>query len=171
MNVRTLKPQPTATKRPVRLERIDDDPLIALIARLMDSAFVVPGTKIRFGLDSLIGLFPGFGDAAGTVVSLFLLVHAQRQGVPRIVLARMAGNILINSAGGAVPVAGDVFSVFFRSNERNLELLRKHSGPRRQATATDWAFVIGLIALVVLIVALLVLGIVSLVKMIAGAGA
>src|SRR5436190_13497369 len=88
-----------------------DRALMAAIARIMDDVFVIPGTNIRFGLDPLIGLIPGFGDMAGAVVSTLLLIQGGRLGAPKIVLARMALNVLINTALGAIPVLGDAFSV------------------------------------------------------------
>lgn len=123
-----------------------DASLMAAIARLMDNAFVIPGTTIRFGLDPLIGLIPGFGDTAGAVISSLLLLQGARSGVPKIVLARMALNVLINTAIGAIPVFGDVFSVSFKSNAKNLLLLQRHGSTGRRSTAGDWWFVIALVA-------------------------
>ena len=131
-----------------------DRALMAAIARLMDDIFVIPGTNIRFGLDPLIGLIPGFGDTAGALVSTLLLIHGGRAGVPKIVLARMALNVLINGALGAVPILGDAFSVWFKSNVRNLALLDRHAGVRRQSTAVDWLFMGGLIVGMLVAVAL-----------------
>ncbi len=129
------------------------------IAELMDTAFVIPGTKIRFGLDPLIGLLPGVGDAADALISSLLLTRAARYGVPKIILLRMAANVLINTVGGALPVVGDAFSVWFKSNALNYELLRKHAGSPRKSSPADWIFVIGLIAGVVLFIALVGVGI------------
>jgi len=140
--------------------RAGDKALMAAIARLMDSIFVIPGTNIRFGLDPLIGLIPGFGDTAGAIVSTLLLIEGGRAGAPKIVLARMALNVLINTALGAIPVLGDAFSVGFKSNVRNLALLERHRGVRGQATASDWLFVGGLIAGILAVVALSVAGLV-----------
>ena len=140
--------------------RPGDAALMAAIARLMDDVFVIPGTKIRFGLDPLIGLIPGFGDTAGALVSTLLLIQGGRVGVPKIVLARMAMNVLINTALGAIPVLGDAFSVGFKSNVRNLALLEGHAGVRRQSTTADWLFVSGLIVGMLAAVALSVVGLV-----------
>ena len=125
--------------------KLGDDPFIALVARLMDDVFTIPGTKIRFGLDPLIGLLPAFGTAASAAVSLALIALSARRAVPRVVLARMAVNVLINAALDAVPVAGDALSIFFRSNARNYELLRKHAGTARPTTRGDWLFLIALL--------------------------
>ncbi len=121
--------------------------LSRLIAWLLDDLIPIPGTKLRIGLDPIIGLIPGFGDGSTAVASSMILLHGLRAGVPRIVLVRMALNVLINALVGAIPGAGDVFSAFFKSNRRNYELLQRHSGrnPARTSTATDWIFVITLI--------------------------
>jgi Domain of unknown function (DUF4112) len=135
-----------------------DDPLIAFVARLMDTVFSIPGTRIRFGLDPIIGLLPGFGDTATALVSALLIVQSARYGVPRVVMARMALNVLLNSALGTVPVAGDLFSVWFKSNIKNYDLLRRHAGARRVSTAKDWAFIIALLGGLLALIVLLVIG-------------
>lgn len=145
-----------------RSPRASDDAFSAFVAKLMDNIFVVPGTQIRFGIDPLIGLIPGFGDTAGAFVSAVLILQSAQRGVPKIVLLRMALNVLINSALGAIPVVGDLFSVYFKSNARNYELLQRHgSGPRRTSTAGDWAFVIlllgGMFASVIFFITLTVI--------------
>ena len=126
-----------------------DDPFIALVSKLLDSAFVIPGTKIRFGLDPLIGLIPGIGDTASALTSLLLIWKSAHYGLPRVVVARMALNVLINAGIGAIPGIGDAFSVFFRSNAMNYELFRKHAGTRA-STKPDWFFV-GLLLFVTVI--------------------
>jgi hypothetical protein len=135
-----------------------DDPFIALIARLMDSAFVIPGTNIRFGLDPIIGLLPGIGDGATALTSLMLFLKAAGQGVPKIVLARMALNIVLNTSLGAVPVAGDAFSFWFKSNDRNYDLLRKHAGVSNASTKADWTFVLLLLGGLGLVLVLTIIG-------------
>jgi hypothetical protein len=120
--------------------------LSRLSAWLLDDLIPIPGTKFRLGLDPIIGLIPGFGDSSTAVISSMILLHALRSGVPRIVLVRMAMNVLINSLGGAVPVVGDIFSAFFKSNRRNVELLDRHAGTTtRASTTSDWIFVCALI--------------------------
>jgi hypothetical protein len=139
-------------------KRATDDPFIAAVARLMDDVFVIPGTKIRFGLDPILGLLPAFGATASSVVSLVLIALSARRGVPKIVLARMAGNVLINAAFDAVPVLGDALSIFFRSNAKNYELLRKHGGTARASTAGDWIFLGALLFGVVVVIGLMIAG-------------
>lgn len=105
--------------RSERLRRLD------WIATLLDTAFVVPGTKIRFGFDGLIGLAPGVGDAVTTALSLYIVHQAWRLGAPKPVITRMLANVLLDGVIGAVPVAGDLFDVMWRANKRNVRLLRE----------------------------------------------
>jgi len=129
---------PESRKSPVS----GKDPLMQVVAHLMDNAFVIPGTKIRFGLDPILGLIPGVGDTATALISFLTLMQCARRGLPRIVLARMAGNILVNTVLGALPLLGDLFSVWFKSNQRNLVLLEKHLENNKTSTTADWLFVI-----------------------------
>ena len=145
---------------------ISADPFIALIARLMDDMFVIPGTKIRFGLDPLIGLLPSFGATASAGVSLVLIALSARRGVPKIVLTRMAANVLVNAALDSVPVVGDALSIFFRSNARNYELLQKHAGSSRPSTARDWIFLSALLVAVIAVIGLMIVGSITLIRFI-----
>lgn len=95
------------------------------VAGLMDDKFAIPGTRIRFGLDSLVGLVPGVGDAATSVAGLWLVVEAARLKTPRGILLRMCLNLFVDSTLGAVPLAGDVFDLYWKSNRRNAVLLEK----------------------------------------------
>ena len=99
---------------------------VAGIARLLDSQFRLPGTQFRFGLDPLLGLVPIVGDVSTTLVSVALLLTMLRHGASGAVVVRMALNILIDSVVGAVPILGNVFDFTFKSNERNVALLRRH---------------------------------------------
>lgn len=124
-----------------------------LIARILDTSFRIPGTGIRFGLDPLLGLLPGAGDALAGLIGSTILVLAARLNVPRIVLVRMSANMAVNAVAGAVPLVGDAFSVWFRSNARNAELLRRHAAlERRPSTLQDWLFVLSLGAATLLVV-------------------
>ena len=96
------------------------------LAVLLDSVLVIPGTKIRFGADGLIGLIPGIGDAITSAISAYIVYEARRLGVPRHLLLRMIANVAIDGMVGAIPVAGDFFDVMFRANQRNVRLLRRH---------------------------------------------
>lgn len=123
---------------------VAQDELSRILAWVLDDLFRVPGTKFRFGLDPVVGLIPGLGDSSTAVFSSVILLQSMRAGVPRIVLARMALNILINSVLGAAPGVGDVFSAWFKSNRRNFALLQKHAGSARTSTRGDWIFVVSL---------------------------
>lgn len=103
-----------------------DDADLAFLAGLMDDRFRIPGTNVRFGLDSVAGLVPGIGDAIGGIVSSYIIWRARRMGASNWVLLRMTGNMLFDSAIGVIPLAGDIFDWKFRANRRNLELLRRH---------------------------------------------
>ncbi|MAA67000.1 MAG: hypothetical protein CL581_19760 [Alteromonadaceae bacterium] len=95
-------------------------------ARLLDSQFRIPFTRIRFGIDPLIGLLPGIGDAAGLLLSLYLMVEAVKVGAgPRQVI-RMAGNVLIEFVVGLIPLVGDAFDVMWKANNRNAAMLHEH---------------------------------------------
>ena len=96
------------------------------VARLMDSQFRLPGTRFRFGLDPLLGLVPIVGDLSSTAVSVVLLLTMLRHGASGAVVVRMALNILIDTVVGAIPILGNVFDFAFKSNERNVALLRRH---------------------------------------------
>jgi hypothetical protein len=96
---------------------------LKLLARFMDAGWGIPGTKIRFGADSVLGLVPGGGDLAAMLISIYVVVKAYEMGVPNNLLLKMVGNIAIDTGLGAVPVLGDIFDVFFKSNIRNTDLL------------------------------------------------
>lgn len=95
-------------------------------ARLMDEQFHIPGTSMRFGLDGILGIVPGLGDAATLLVGYWMLQESERLGVPRHQQAVMVANYVLDFVGGLVPVIGDVFDIAFKANKRNLELLQKH---------------------------------------------
>ena len=128
-----------------RTRRIE---LLRRWSRLMDSAYRVPGTAIRFGWDPIVGLIPGVGDAATASFAVAVLYHAYRLGVPRVVLARMMLNTLIDLAAGLVPFAGDIADIAWKSNTLNLALLERHERPGTEPSSGDWAVV--LLAVVVI---------------------
>ncbi|WP_223999292.1 DUF4112 domain-containing protein [Aureimonas sp. SA4125] len=101
---------------------------IARIARLMDTAVGIPFTRMRFGLDSVLGLVPGIGDAAGGLVGLYMINEARRLGLPTHKLLAMAGNVGVDTIVGSVPLLGDIFDVYFKSHRRNANLILDHFG-------------------------------------------
>lgn len=121
------------------------------ISRLLDNAIPIPGTKIRFGLDPILGLLPGGGDTVTGGLSAYIVVEAARMGLPREVLWKMVGNILIDSFAGTIPVLGDLFDVGWKSNVKNIELLEKHLDITENSKS-DRLFTFGLILLLALIV-------------------
>jgi hypothetical protein len=98
---------------------------IEAIAKLLDVAFILPGTNIRYGIDGLIGLIPVVGDIITTAISLWLVREARALGAPWYITARMLGNVAVDGVVGIVPFAGDAFDVMFRANMRNVRLLRR----------------------------------------------
>lgn len=96
------------------------------MAALMDNQFRIPGTKIRFGLDFIIGLFPYLGDLATFGISGILLIMMARYGASGMVVVKMLGNILLDTVVGLVPFLGDLFDLKFKSNTRNVRLLKEH---------------------------------------------
>jgi hypothetical protein len=118
------------------------------IARLMDSQFKLPGTRFRFGLDPLLGLVPIVGDLSTTVVSVALLLTMLRHGASGAVVVRMGLNILIDSIFGAVPIIGNLFDFAYKSNERNVALLRRHYAEGRHTGSGKGLVALLLIAFV-----------------------
>src|SRR5712692_4854502 len=110
------------------------------IAAILDDIFRIPGTEIRFGIDALIGWIPGIGDAMAGIASFFIVFAAWRRGVQAITLARMITNVLLETTLGAIPVAGDIFHVFWKANRRNYKLLIRENEQPGSNTGRDWMF-------------------------------
>jgi hypothetical protein len=111
-------------------------------ANLLDNAFRIPGTSIRFGLDAIIGLVPGIGDLSAPVFAAVILVTGFRLRLPAIVQARMVLNAAIDMVLGLVPVLGDLVDIAWKANMRNLALLERHARPGVPASQADYVFVI-----------------------------
>lgn len=108
------------------------------LAWLLDQAVTVPGTRFRFGLDPVLGLLPGMGDAVTTAMALWLVYEARELGAPKHVIVRMLGNVALDALVGTIPLVGDLFDFAFRANTRNLRLLQKHTGePYIDGTTED----------------------------------
>jgi hypothetical protein len=127
-------PDPT----PASLQRL------RVLSHLFDDSLRVPGTDFRFGLDAVIGLVPGIGDATGAAMSAYLLVEAGRLGAPKATLLRMAGNVALEAIVGTIPFVGDLFDAGWKANLRNLRLLEAHLvDPRGTARASrGWMAVV-----------------------------
>lgn len=112
-----------------------------LLAKILDTSIKIPGTPISVGLDPLLGLIPGVGDILVNLIGTAILVLAARLHVPEIVIARMSLNLLINGAIGAIPIVGDLFSIWFKSHARNAQLLRRAAARPYRETRQAWLYV------------------------------
>ena len=128
------------------------------LARVLDTAIGIPGTRIRVGLDAILGLIPGAGDAVSAALSGYIILAAARAGASRPVLLRMVGNVVLDTLIGAVPVLGDLFDIAFRSNARNVALLERHAVDPVAVDRGTRRFGVIIVAVLVLVI----LGIVTL---------
>jgi hypothetical protein len=150
----TRKNEPSLRMNPVVLDPerwakgawIFRDQTLQRLEILLDEAFRIPGTSIRFGLDGIIGLVPGLGDVAAGLLSLIIPLAAWTRGVPYVTLVRMATNIGIGVLVGSVPLFGDIFDIAWKANRRNYLLMRRHLGEPRRHTRRDWTFLLLLAA-------------------------
>jgi uncharacterized protein DUF4112 len=140
------------TFMPRELERL------RTLSRLLDSAFVIPGTRYRVGLDAIVGLVPGIGDAIGAIFSIYIIFQAARMGVPRATLVRMMGNVGLDTIVGEIPLLGDIFDAGFKSNLKNVALIEQHvqqpTAGKSQSRRVLLLLGVGLLTLLVGIVAL-----------------
>jgi hypothetical protein len=130
----------------VEIEKGLDD-----LSRYLDGLFRIPGTDWRFGLDALIGLIPNVGDTLTSFASFYILLSGVRYGVPKITLLRMALNIGIDYLVGSIPFLGDAFDFFWKSNQRNMDLIRERATGKGKGTKSDYIFIFVLIGLLVLL--------------------
>ncbi len=121
------------------------------LAHYLDGLFRVPGTTWRFGLDSLIGLVPNVGDTLTSFASFYILLAGVRYGVPKITLLRMAFNIAVDYVVGSIPFVGDAFDFFWKSNKKNMDLIRERATGNDQGTKADYLFVFIIIGLLILL--------------------
>lgn len=115
------------------------------LAKILDTTVRIPGTRIYLGLDPLLGLIPGIGDMLANLIGTVILILAARLDVPQIVITRMSVNLLINGTIGAIPILGDLFSIWFRSHARNAELLRRAATQPYRETQLARLYVAGII--------------------------
>ena len=124
------------------------------ISQLLDSAFLVPGTTWRVGLDPILGLVPGIGDLVSPLFTAGILWQARELGLPKVVQLRMIFNVAIDALVGIVPVLGDLFDFAWKSNDMNMALLERHAHEEHPASGGDWIFVIVAIALLIVLAVL-----------------
>lgn len=127
------------------------------IAKLMDAQFTVPGTKIKFGLDGIIGLIPGVGDLSTFAVSGYLLTIMARNGASGYVMARMVLNVVIDGLFGMIPILGDLFDIAFKANLRNLKLMKEHYVEGRHRGGA-WKIAVPVLLLLFILVAVMIWG-------------
>lgn len=129
------------------------------LARLLDTQFQVPGLGWRFGLDGILGLVPGIGDAAGLALSSVVLLQAVRLGARGATAARMVANVALDAVVGSIPVIGSIFDFAYKANTRNLRLLEEHVtdplGTSERSRGALRRTIVGVIVALVLVLALL----------------
>ena len=121
------------------------------ISQLLDSAYPVPGTSYRIGLDPILGLVPGLGDLVSPLFTIGILWEARELALPRVVQLRMLFNVAIDALTGVVPIVGDLFDFAWKSNDMNMALLERHGREEHPPSRGDWAFVTLMIGLLVMI--------------------
>jgi hypothetical protein len=141
----------SAIRDPAKAPEDTSNEHLNLIATWLDDRFEIPRTRIRFGLDALIGWIPGIGDALAALASLFLVYAAWKRGAARITVVRMMLNLAIEDTLGAVPIIGDVAHVAWKANRRNYNLLIRDHQHLRYHTWQDWLFVFGVCLLLLLL--------------------
>jgi hypothetical protein len=122
---------------------------IGRVTHVLDELVSVPGTPIKVGLDPVIGVIPIAGDALAALVGVWVILEASRFGIPRVVLGRMVANLVVDLGIGAIPLIGDAYDLFFRSNSRNLDLFRRHALDPGASTRGEQAFFVGLVVLAI----------------------
>src|ERR1700733_2142782 len=118
--------------------KLTSDEHLDYVASLLDDMFQIPGTKIRFGLDALIGWIPGIGDAMAGTASFLIVFASWQRGAKSVTLIRMIANVLLETMVGAIPVAGDIFHVVWKANRRNYRLLMRERQEPGMNTRRDW---------------------------------
>jgi hypothetical protein len=142
------------------------------LGRLLDTTFRIPGTRIRFGIDPLLGLVPGLGDAIAALVGGHIVLTALRAGAPRWIIGRMLANIALDAIIGAVPIAGTIFDVAFKAHQRNARMLADWSRQPAPIEARQRRLLLAVAGLVIALVAIalasLAFGIWAMVRLAAG---
>jgi hypothetical protein len=136
-----------------------DDESLEMLANLLDDAFAIPGTNWRFGLDAIVGLVPGIGDLITSAFSFIIVFAAWQRNLPKVTIARMIGNIAVDTLLGSMPIFGDFFDAAWKSNKMNVELLKRATLAQQEGSvvrqqAKDWGALMLLIASALAIVAI-----------------
>ena len=144
-------------------ETVEVERSLDRLSHLLDGLFRIPGTGWRFGLDAIVGLIPGVGDTLTSLASFYILASGVRYRVPKITLLRMGVNIGIDYLVGVIPFVGDLFDFVWKSNEKNMALIRQRATvsaeEAKEGRKSDWIFVGGIIlALVLLLIGTIVVG-------------
>lgn len=122
------------------------------LSRILDNAIPIPGTGYRFGLDPILGLLPGGGDTVSGALGAYIIIEAARIGLPREVIGKMVGNIILDAVIGTIPVLGDIFDVGWKANVKNVALLERHLDLIPFNSKSDRLFLIGLTLLLIVII-------------------
>ncbi|MGI8884190.1 MAG: DUF4112 domain-containing protein [Pyrinomonadaceae bacterium] len=130
-------------------KKIEIEDGLESLSKYLDDWIKIPVVGWRFGLDALIGLIPNVGDTVTSFGSFYILVAGVRYGVPKITLLRMAFNIGLDYVVGVIPFVGDAFDFFWKSNKRNIDLIRERGMGKGQGTTGDYIFVFGIILLLI----------------------
>jgi hypothetical protein len=139
------------TRLPPRSERRENDLAeIEVLAWLLDNSIPVPGTGRRIGLDAIIGFVPGLGDLLSGGLGVFVVLRGAMLGLPRVVVARMMANVALDFFVGAIPVLGDAFDLWFKANQRNLNLARRYMVEPQASTRGEWGFLLAIVAVMVI---------------------
>ena len=136
------------------------------ITRIMDSKFKIPGTNFRFGLDPILGLLPGLGDATSLAISGSLIYYMAKHGVSRKVIIMMLGNVALDALFGSIPILGNIFDFYYKANTRNIRLLKRHYEERKyQGKGTG--LLVGIALVIVGTISLIIYGTYELVSYLA----
>jgi hypothetical protein len=147
------KPAEPQVLPPSRPQSGLSDEHLEIVATLLDDFFRIPGTSIRVGLDPLIGLIPGLGDALSGFASFLIVFAAWQRRLPRVTIARMVANIGLDTLVGAIPFLGDAFDAAWKSNRKNVTLLKRTQyDPRGRQVWTDWLFLLGIVLILAALV-------------------
>ena len=149
-----LQPQKNRSRSGLTREerkQIEIEDGLESLAKYLDDWVKIPVVGWRFGIDAIIGLIPNVGDTVTSVASFYILVAGVRYGVPKITLLRMAFNIGLDYVVGAIPFIGDAFDFFWKSNRRNMQLIRERGTGKGKGTTGDYIFVFGIILLLIAI--------------------